>query len=158
MHTRSKKVRLSGLLVLVLVPRLALADPPAPVVPVPPGEDKIEAVKKGDPAPFTGQLFDQATSLRWANYLQQYRFRLTSDVELQKKLDQAEIDFQKRLVTIEQEKYTRVVTDLEEKNKKLQLEVADPPFYKTVWFGIVAGGVAAFAAVGLAAWGLSATN
>ena len=147
-----------AIVLLALLPRLAWADPIAPVVPVPPGDDKIEAVKKGDPAPFSGQLYDPATALRWANYLQQYRFRLQSDVELQKKLDQADIDYQKKLVVIEQEKYTRVVTDLEAKNKKLQLEAADPPFYRTMWFGVVVGAAAAFAAVGFAAWGLSATK
>lgn len=149
---------LTAVVLLSLVPRLAQADPPAPLVPVPPGEDKIEVVKKDAPAPFTGQLYENATALRWANYLQQCRFRLQADVELQKKVDQAETDYQKRLVAIEQEKYAHVVADLEAKNKRLQLEQADPPFYRTVWFGVVTGAVTMALAVGLAAWGLSATD
>lgn len=142
---------------LTLLPLRAFADP-APVVPVPPGDDRIEVVKKGDPAPFTGQLFDQATALRWANFLQQYKLRLTLDLELQRKMMQADIDYQKKLVTIGEEKYDRSVGALEAENKALKLELASPPFYKTTWFGVVVGAVAMGSAVALAAWGLSATK
>jgi hypothetical protein len=133
---------------------MAYADP-IPLTPIPPGDDVIVVVKKGDPAPFTGQMFDQATALRWGNYLQQARFRLQADVELQKKLGQADVDYQKRLVVIEQEKYVRVTSDLEAKNALLTAQLFDQPFYKSVWFGVVVGALAMGTAVGLAAWGLS---
>lgn len=145
------------LVVVWLAPSAAWADP-APLVPVPPGDDQIEVVKKGEAAPFTGQLFGNATALRWANYLQQCHFRLAADVEFQRKTDQAEVDYQKRLVAIEAEKYARVVADLEAKNRQLQVAQADPPFYRTVWFGVVVGAVAMGAAVGFSAWGLSAAR
>ncbi len=142
---------------LTLLPLRAFADPP-PVVDVPPGEDRIEVVKKGDPAPYTGQLFDQATALRWANWLQQYKVRLALDLELQRKTMQADVDYQKKLVAIGEEKYTRAVGALETENKALKLELANPPFYKTTWFGVIVGAVAMGSAVALAAWGLSSTR
>lgn len=154
---------IAAVVLMSLVPHLAWADPPvtppvAPLVMIPPGDDNIVVLKKGDPSPFTGQLFDPATALRWANLLQQCHFRLQADVAYQQKLDQADIDYQKKLVTIEQDKYTRVVTELETKNKQLQVEVTDPPFYKTMWFGVIIGATAAFLAVGFAAWGLNAAS
>lgn len=145
-------------ILLSLLPLRAFADEPTPVVAIPPGEDRIEALKKGDPAPYGGQLFDPATALRWANYLQQYKLRLKADVELQKKLAQAESDYQKRVLTIEQEKYTRVTGALEEENTRLKIQLADRPFYESVWFGVVVGAVAMGTAVGFAAWGLSSVN
>jgi hypothetical protein len=149
---------LALVLLLTLLPRLAWADPPAPVIAVPPGEDVIVVVKKDAPAPFTGQLFDQATALRWGNWLQQYRYRLQADVELQKKLDAADIDYQKKLVALAQEKYERVTGELEAKNTLLTTQLYDRPFYTSVWFGVVLGALAMGACVGLAAYGLSSTR
>lgn len=153
---------------LALLPRLAWADPPAPappapstvapLVPVPPGDDVVVVAKKGDPVPFTGQLFDQSTALRWANYLQQCRFRLQADVDYQKKYDQADTDYQKRLLAIEQQKYDAVSKDLQDKLDKANAELASPPFYKTVAFGVVVGALAMGVAVGLAAAGLNAVK
>jgi hypothetical protein len=149
---------LTLLVLLTFLPRLALADPPAPVTAVPPGDDVITVVKKGDPAPYTGQLFDQATALRWANFLQQYKFRLGADVDLQKKLDDADLTLQKQLLVIEQQKYVRVTDELQAKNVALQKQLADPPFYDRVWFGVALGAVAMGLAVGLSAWGLSSAR
>ena len=148
---------LSVFLLLVLLPRMAYADP-APLVPVPPGDDVIVVVKKDAPAPFTGQLYENATALRWANYLQQARYRLQADVELQKRLDAAELAYQQRLVVLEQEKYVRVTGELEAKNAALQAQLRDPPFYRSVWFGVVVGALAMGTAVGLAAWGLGSAR
>lgn len=150
--------RIVALVVLLsFLPLSAFADPP-PVVPIPPGDDRIEPLKKGDPAPYSGQLFDPATALRWGNFLQQYKYRLQYDLELQHKMMQADIDYQKRLVAIGDEKYARSVGALETENKELKMQLADPPFYRTVWFGVVVGAIAMGGAVALAAWGLSATK
>jgi hypothetical protein len=45
-------------------------------VDVPSGEDRIVVAREGQPAAFTGQLFDQATALRWGNRIVRYRMRI----------------------------------------------------------------------------------
>jgi hypothetical protein len=45
-------------------------------VDVPAGEDRIVVAREGVAAPFTGQLFDQATALRWGNRIVRYRMRI----------------------------------------------------------------------------------
>ncbi len=145
------------LVLLSLLSQTARADEPA-VVPIPPGDDKIEPIKKGDPAPFSGQLYDPATALRWANFLQQYKLRLKEDAVLNEKIRAAELAYHEKLLAIEREKYVVVVKDLEGKNAALRKEAFDPPFYRSVWFGVVIGALAMGTAVGLAAWGLTATK
>jgi hypothetical protein len=45
-----------------------------PLTAVPPGEDQIFVVAKGQPAPVQGQLFDTPTAIRWGNYLQPAKY------------------------------------------------------------------------------------
>ena len=131
---------------LLLLPRLAWADPPAPVVAVPPGDDVIVPMKKGDSAPFMGQLFDQATALRWANYLQQYKLRLQTDVDYQKKYDGAELAFQQKQLELERAQYAKVTEELQAKLNTAQTALsAGPPWYKTADVGFVVGVVATVA-------------
>ena len=61
------------------------------LTPIPPGEDKIEPITQGQVSPFSGQVFDNKTALRWGNYLQQCKVRLELDPELVRKQLQAEI-------------------------------------------------------------------
>lgn len=139
--------RLVAVVLLVLFPLELLAQTPS-LQPVPPGNDVIVVVNQGDKAPFTGQLFDQSSAIRWGNYLQQCRVRLVADVELQKKTDDAQIEYWKKVTEIEQNKYTEVVTDYQNRLSKAE----NPPFYKTFWFGFIAGTTAAvLLAVGLGA-------
>ena len=122
-----------------LLPQLALAQDLPKVQPIPPGDDKIVVVRVGDKAPFTGQLFDDPTALRWANYLQQYQYRLKTDVELQRRTDQAEIDYGQKLLVAERARYQEVTADYQ---KRLADEIArgaSPPFYQSMWFGVVVG-------------------
>jgi hypothetical protein len=154
-------------LLFALTPRLAWADPPAPaasgsvapVVPLPPGEDNIVVLKKGDPAPFTGQLFDQPTALRWGNYLLQYKFRLQADVELQRKLGGLDLQLAEKKLVLEKELYTKVTTDLQAKldaaNKRLAV---GPAWYETPTFGFAAGIVTSLVVVGVTAAFVHATR
>lgn len=130
--------RAVAVLLLVLLPANALAQA-APLEPVPPGDDVILPVKKGDTVPLAGQLFDQATAIRWGNYLQQCKMRLVADVELQKKVDDAQITYLNQVLALEREKYNQVVTDYRLRLGKAEAEVLSPPFYKTVWFGVTLG-------------------
>lgn len=151
--------RTSLVLLLVLAPRLAWADPPAPassspapVIPIPPGDDNIVMLKKGDPAPFTGQLFDQPTALRWGNYLLQYKFRLQADVELQKKIGAAELQLAEKKLELERDQYTKVTTSLQTKIDLLEKKIADgPAWYATPTFGFVMGVVLSVSIVGVTA-------
>lgn len=113
-----------------------------PLTAVPPGEDQIVVVAKGQPAPFQGQLFDTPTALRWGNYLQQCRVRLVSDVELQKKLDDADLRYTQRVLELEREKYARVTAALEKRVQETEEELRHPPWYREPWFGVAVGVVA----------------
>ncbi len=109
------------------------------VVDIPAGETKIVPVKKGEPAPFEGQLFDQNTSLRWANWLVQYKMLVKNDRELQEKLCAAGAEALQTRVTLEKEQYEKVTAELQKKLTAAQLAAADVPWYKTPTFGFVLG-------------------
>ena len=123
---------------------------------IPPGQDKIVPLKKGDPAPYDGQLFDTPTALRWGNWLLQYKLRLKSDVDYQKKLGEADVGLWKHKYELLESKYTMVTTDyqkkvvdLETQTTKLRDEIANPPWYRSPLFGFVTGIVVTGACVGL---------
>ena len=128
-------------LLLCLLPSLAFADPPepAPLTAVPPGPDTITVIKKGEPAPHDGQLFDQATAIRWANFLQQATYRLKMDVLYQYKLDQADNDGLKKQLAAEEDRNKQTYTEMQKKLADAQKQAADPPFYKTFGFGFGLG-------------------
>lgn len=138
---------------LLLLPATATADP---VVDIPPGEDTIVTLRKDVPAPWTGQLYSNETSLRWANWLQQYRFQLKqSELYGQEKLKASEaLCLRKSEVTAAGHAeaiklYRDRVVAQQASIATLQAEVADPPFYRTVWFGFVTGVVVTGIAVGV---------
>jgi len=128
-------------LLLVMIPSAAHADPTVatPLIPVPSGPDVISVVKKGEPAPYDGQLFDQATAIRWANFLQQANTRLRLDPMYQYQVDKVEIDALKQVVALEQNKYKKVTDELETRLTDAQKEATNPPFYKTASFGFGMG-------------------
>lgn len=148
------------LLVLALLfPRAAWAgDEYTRVSDVPPGEDHIESVSSGDKAPFAGQLFDSATALRWANWLSQYRLKLKQlEVLMQAR---AEIDqkFHAQQVQIltashaNEVAWYRAQLQLQTaETERLKVELQNPPFYKTTWFGFAAGVVAVSLSIGVGA-------
>lgn len=129
---------------------------------IPPGEDRIVVLQQGEKAPFTGQLYDSNTALRWANWLLQYKFRLKTDVDYIKSLWDADVRYTKSLLEIEKNKYLQVTTDYQKQTAehqttilKLQEELRNPPFYRSVWFGVLLGVVITGAAVGV---GIAATR
>lgn len=127
------------------VPQLTLDYVAPPLVPVPEGEDNIIAVQKGEPAPFTGQLLDIPTSLRWAHYLQQAQLRLTEDVLAERRTCNAHLVFMQHRVeleqefgqTIEKDLRSRVLTE-EQKVQDLQTEINNPGFFDSrgTWYGL----------------------
>ena len=132
---------------------------------IPPGEDKITALREGEKAPYTGQLFDPSTALRWANWLQQYKLRLITDVELQRRLCEADLRLTERRLEIEKEKNTVVLQDYKRqigtrdtRILELEKEVTSPPFYRTFWFGTTVGVLITGAMFGLGAWAVSSVK
>lgn len=123
---------------------------------IPPGEDQITPMRKGEAAPYDGQLFSNPTSLRWANWLKQYQLRLQLDEDYNKRMCAAETDYRDRLLEIERQKYTEVtgsyqvqVATRDNQIQQLRFEASNPPWYKTVWFGFTVGVVVTAAAVGV---------
>lgn len=137
---------------------------PTPVKDIPPGEDKIVAVKEGEKSPFTGQLFEPATALRWANWLQQYKLRLQTDAEMQQRICEADKALGQKKLEIEQEKNKAITDELRRASAAkdarivdLQKQVDSPPFFKTFWFGAITGVVVTGALFGLGVWAASSS-
>jgi len=132
---------------------------------IPEGDDTIVVLREGRPAPFDGQLYSNDTALRWANWLSQYQLRLKIDVEVERKVCNAELKYNLQLLDIEVKRSDEVETDLtsrllksEEARLAAEERVRDPPFYSTFSFGLVVGLLTAGLIVAAAASGLSAAN
>lgn len=161
-------------LLVFLLPAVVFAQQPPvpssdrespPVEAIPPGDDDIVSLKKGQPAPFDGQLFGSLTALRWANWLQQYKYRLIWDVEKEQSVCTVEKKYRDDLLVAEEERAKKVETDLNERlarSEQARLdaeeEVRNPPWYSTTTFGVVVGVVATAAVFGLAVWAIDATR
>ena len=130
----------------------------AQLAPIPPGDDKIEPVAQGQPSPFSGQLFDSRTALRWGNYLEQCKTRLKLDVELQKKIGDIEAESLRQQLKLREEQHVLVVADYQKRLGEAQADGQNPPFYRTVWFGLVVGIAGTALAAGGAAWAISAAR
>lgn len=119
----------------------------ADVVNIPAGEDKIVPMRKGEAAPIEGQLFDNDTALRWANWLVQYKNLLKQNVELQRKLCAVDVNLAAQKLEIEQVRTKKIIPDLEAKLAEAKKEADNPPFYRTFWFGATMG--ATIASIGI---------
>lgn len=149
---------------LVLLPRLAFADPPA-IQSIPPGDDKIVVMHEGDKAPFSGQLFDPATALRWGNWLQQYRAALVITTTHEQQICKANLDYDTKVATIEKTRTDGIEKDLrkrlldsEQARVKLQDQIDHPPFYREFWFQASVGVLATLGATYAAAKVLSSSH
>ena len=132
----------TALPVLPPVPKLELS-------PIPPGEDKIVPLYKGAEAPFSGQLFDSSTALRWGNYLEQYRNYHALVVDTQRKVYTLELQHQSKVLKLELEARDKVEADLKARlNKsegerlKAEHEAKNIAWYNSRTFGVVIGVVA----------------
>lgn len=150
----------SVLLVLALLLSSAPAqaqDAPEGDVDVPPGADRIVVAREGVAAPFTGQLFDQATALRWGNRIVRYRMRirlLEEELEATRAEYEASIATRIRIVDesyarqleLQAESFEREITglreDLREQATRYEGELAryrDPPFWESWGFAFGMG-------------------
>jgi hypothetical protein len=115
---------------------------------IPPGEDVIVAVKKGAPAPFDGQIFDINTSLRWANWLVQYREHQEIEAARTKSLCNTELAYYQELADVEIMRLDGLNQDLMGRLKKseqarlqLKYELDNPPWYESNLFFFALGAV-----------------
>lgn len=152
------------LIVALLLPSFAAAQTP-PIEAIPPGEDKIVVLKEGESAPFPGQLFDPYTAIRWANWLQQYKYRLDADVKREQALCSAKGDYQDKVLTAEKIRAQTVETDLrarllrsEQARLKAEEELRNPSWLNTREFGIVLGSSVSLLILGLGAWAFSSAK
>jgi hypothetical protein len=133
------------LLLALLLPRLAWAQDP-PIMTVPAGEDNIVAVKKGAPAPFDGQLFDNTTAIRWGLWIKQFNERSQLDQQRVQSICTAQINYKDALANIESEKSSNTVQDLmtrlqrsETARLNAEHELASPPWYRSGTFQFTLG-------------------
>lgn len=150
--------------VCVLFPSVVLAQTP-PIQDIPPGEDRIVVIREGSRAPFTGQLFDQATALRWGNWLVQYKQRLEWDVTHEQKVCKIETSHVSALLKIEKDRAAYVEADLamrlkraEEARLSAEEEARNPSWYNTRTFGIALGVVGTVGIMALSIWALEARD
>jgi len=144
--------------VVLLATQIAWADP---IPPIPPGDDKIVPVKEGDKAPFTGQLFDQSTALRWGNWLQQYKLRLSQDVDREKKTCEVQVKYKDEVLRIEEKRAATITEDLrnrlqktEEARLRAEEEARNPSWYTTRTFGVIVGAVGTAAIFGFSVYAI----
>lgn len=147
-------LRIVSIVALVLTTRSAWAEGPV-FKPIPPGDDKIEPVVQGQPAPFTGQLFDNKTALRWANYLEQARARLVLDLEAERKKADVRVETMEKQSLLDKQRYEEATAIYQARIRELE---KPPPFYKNVWFGVSLGVAATVLAVTATAYTIHATR
>lgn len=120
---------------------------------IPPGPDRIVAVKEGESAPFQGVLFDTPTAQRWGNWLRQYKLRLVLDVEYQKKQDEISYRALDRGWQIRMDAVQGALLQQQQRTAELEKRLQEPtPWYRTVWFGLTLGVVGTLAAGGVTAY------
>jgi hypothetical protein len=129
---------------------VARAETPA----APGGRDVIVPLGKGATAPFSGQLFDAPTALRWGLWIRNYKELAAAEAQQAKGICEADLSYKDDLLKIEQDKTHTLVTDLQKRllatdteRVKLRFELDHPPWYSSVWFGVGVGVVSTTALV-----------
>lgn len=123
---------------------------------LPPGDDNIAAVSKGQPAPFTGQLFDTNTALRWGFWLEQYKLHLKLDVDTALKTCAVNQLHDQQVQAIQLQASQAVEKDLrarllqsEKDRLAAEEEARNPPWFRTREFGFIIGVVGSAVVVAL---------
>lgn len=143
----------------VVTPEDVKLSPPLQVIP--PGEDKIAPLGKGEAAPFGGQLFETNTALRWGLWLQQWEYRYRLDIAQERNLCGARAEYQSTVLKAEKTRAKTVEKDLETRLLRAEQarvtaehELLSPSFFQSNGFYFAFGVVTAGALVGLGAWAL----
>lgn len=114
---------------------------------IPPGADRIQTLREGESAPYSGLLFDPPTAQRWGNWLRQYKVRLAEDVALEKTLAQIQLRSAEERWLLQSTLLQRQLDTERARSSELERKLQEPPaWYRTVWFG---AGVGVLGAAGL---------
>lgn len=141
----SMRFRVLTVALLITTHVAAQEAPVMQVVTYPPGDDKITVLRKGDAAPYTGQLYDDNTSVRWAIWLQQYKGRYALDLKAVEDSCQVKLDADSAIAKALSDRNAAVEADAVKRLKdsetaRLQAEEAlrNPSFFDRpgVWFGV----------------------
>jgi hypothetical protein len=143
---------------IVLLSHSAWADdfPMSYPTSVPGTNDIIVPLKKGYPAPFDGQLFNNDTAIRWGIWIKETGERTKAEMDKQKALCTAQMDYKSQIAEIEAEKLTTVNQDLMNRLKlsetarvNAEYQLANPPWYKSplLYFALGVGAAAGVLAV-----------
>lgn len=113
-------------------------------------DDVIVVVKKGQVAPFDGQLFDNPTALRWGLWIQQAQVRHSIELDAQKQHCTADLSFEREARDIEKERARVLIDDLGKRLKtseqwrlQLKYEADNPPWYESPFLWLAVGAVTA---------------
>lgn len=131
------------------------------------GEDRIVPISAGDRAPFSGQLFDTDTAIRFGLRLQTCQLKLDEQVEHAGRLLVLEREHWEQRLRIETDaSRAREVlfqdaldTERGRADSLLQqlVEEGDIPWYQTFGFGFAAGVATSAVLVGLMVWLVAGT-
>lgn len=152
----NRRVRVFFLFALILSALIALVSVARAETPAAPGSgsDNIVSLKKGAPAPFSGQLFDTPTAIRWGLWVKNYRELSAAEATKARGICEADLTYKDDLLKIEQDKTTTLTTDLKKRlldadttRVKLQYELDHPPWYTSAWFGFGIGAISTVAVV-----------
>ena len=129
---------------------------------IPPGEDVIIQLGKGEPAPYRGSLFDVNTSIRWGFWLQQYKLRLKEDVVKEQRACKIKLEYKDKELSITKVHSAAVQKDLQSRVLRTEKravaaedDARNPSFFKTFQWGLIVGLVVSGGTTALIAWGLS---
>lgn len=113
---------------------------------IPPGEDVIVPLSKGQAAPFEGQLFNTNTALRWGFWLEQYKFHLKLDIDTALKTCAVNKEHDQQILTLRLDADQKIEADLRARllaSEKARLAAEDesrnPPWYRSREFGTITG-------------------
>ena len=169
-------LRIKAFIAAMLIPAVSLAEEPVPRYAMPPlpkleikaipaGADDIVTIKKGEEAPFSGQLYSPDTAIRWLNYMDQYRSKTQLLLDTYKRVCEVELNYRDSVLVAHKAAAADIKKDLEarllrveEQNAILQAELAKgPKWYNSRGFGITLGVVGTLGITALSIWAISAT-
>jgi hypothetical protein len=99
-------------------------------------------LEAGDPAPFTGYLNTLSKGIQDAQSLEGWPKRLEAELQTQEKIHAAQLKAAQDLVTrseLDAKDLQLKLAAERARADKLSSDIANPPFYKTVEFGVVVG-------------------
>lgn len=122
----------------VTLPTIAYADDTPP-----PQEEKVVTIKQGDPAPFTGTLFNTTAAARLMVDLEFTQQTCKVETDRQLGLLKADLQLKIDLCTARNEALTLQLTEITQiKNDQIEFlenQLKPQPWYKTTEFGVVVG-------------------